>query len=217
MTDELMPRLSRLTVSGVSDALDRLGINGQCLGISQVSPGVELTGPAYTVRYAPAGAGGGTVGDFVDDVPPGAVVVIDNAGRMDATVWGDLMTATAASRGLAGTAVDGVCRDVTRSHERAYPMFARGCYMRTGKDRVVLEEVQGAASLGGVRVGPGDALRGGRDGVVAIPSSRISEVIEAAEEIEAVEDSIRTAVAAGSPLAAARRDHGYHTLQSRQK
>ena len=40
-----------------------------------------MAGPAFTVRYGPIdGEAGGTVGDFLDDVPPGAVVVIDNGG-----------------------------------------------------------------------------------------------------------------------------------------
>ncbi|MFF7984355.1 hypothetical protein ACFZDK_35470 [Streptomyces sp. NPDC007901] len=39
---------------------------------------------------------GGTVGDFLDDVPPGAVVVMANDGRTDVTVWGGIMTGVAA-------------------------------------------------------------------------------------------------------------------------
>jgi hypothetical protein len=27
------------------------------------------------------------VGDFVDDVPPGSVIALDNRGRDDVTVW----------------------------------------------------------------------------------------------------------------------------------
>ena len=37
----------------------------------------------------------GTVGDYIDDVEPGGVVVLDNGGRENATVWGDILTMVA--------------------------------------------------------------------------------------------------------------------------
>ncbi|MBO0831123.1 MAG: RraA family protein, partial [Actinobacteria bacterium] len=100
-----------LDISPVSDALDRLGIAGQCIGIRPLDRRFRLIGRAFTVRYVPVGVSRGTVGDFVDDLEPGQVPVLDNAGRVDATVWGDLLTVTAHRMGLAGTVIDGICRD----------------------------------------------------------------------------------------------------------
>ena len=37
---------------------------------------------AFTLAYAPVGHPVGTVGDFIDDVPAGHVVAIDNGGRL---------------------------------------------------------------------------------------------------------------------------------------
>jgi regulator of ribonuclease E activity RraA/HMG-CHA aldolase family protein len=42
----------------------------------------------------------GTVGDYIDDLGPGDVAVLDNEGRADATIWGDLPTSTAHRRGV---------------------------------------------------------------------------------------------------------------------
>lgn len=214
-TGDWVARLGALSTSGVSDALDRLGIAGQCQGIGPRSRDFRLVGQAFTVRYGPVGVHGGTVGDYIDDVAPGAVVVLDNAGRVDATVWGDILTVTAHRNGVAGTVIDGVCRDLARSLELRYPLFSRGVWMRTGKDRVRVEQVQGTVCLGGVPVTPGDVVLGDGDGVVVVPASRVPEVVVAAETIEAVEDRIRAAVAAGRPLREARAEAGYHTLQSR--
>ena len=91
----------------------------------------------------PRGLSGKSVGDYIDDVPTGAVVVIDNGGRLDATVWGDILTTVAHRDGVAGTVIDGVCRDVGRSIELGYPIFARANTMRTGKDRVAAAEAYG--------------------------------------------------------------------------
>jgi regulator of RNase E activity RraA len=205
--------LAMLSTSAVSDALDRLGIAGQALGIAPLDRSFRLAGRAWTLRYGPVGQDRGTVGDYIDDLGPGDVVVLDNQGRLDATVWGDLLTSTAHRRDLAGTVIDGVCRDVDRSLTLGYPIFSRGNWMRTGKDRVRVEATQVPVSIGGVRVEPGDLLLGDGDGLVAVPAVRADEVLDAAEAIERAEDAIRAAVEAGASLRDARRVAGYHDLQ----
>ena len=209
-------RLRRLSTSAVSDALDRLGIAGQALGIRPVDRGFRLAGRAFTILYQPCDVQGGTVGDYIDDVPDGQVIVLDNGGRLDATVWGDILTVVAHRRRLGGTVIDGVCRDSPRSLELGYPIFSRSTYMRTGKDRVQVAGEQCPVSLGGVRVRPGDLLLGDADGVVVVPAEREEDVLGVALEIEAREEAIRGLVAGGARLDEARRQHGYHALQTRR-
>lgn len=214
MTTQLPPR-PRFGASTISDALDRLGIHGQALGLRPIGPNRELWGPAFTIRMAPAASPAGSVGDYIDDVGTGTVVVIDNDGRLDATVWGDILTVVAARKGLAGTVIDGVCRDSAILDDVDYAIFARGAHMRTGKDRVQLESVGDTVQVGGVRVGPGDYLFGDADGVVVIPRDRLDEVLLIAADIERAEDAIRNAVETGQSLVDARRRYGYHGLQTR--
>lgn len=115
---------------GISDALDKLGIPGQAFDIMPLTNYKKVTvGPAFTVRYVPASDPPGSVGDFIDDVAIGDVVVIDNRGRTDCTVWGDIMTLYAGLRGIAGTVIDGVCRDVDRAITDDYPLFTAGRWM----------------------------------------------------------------------------------------
>ena len=97
--------------------------------------------------------------------------MLDNGGRTDCTVWGDILTAVAHQRGIAGTVIDGVSRDVRRALELGYPIYSRGRFMRTGKDRVEVAEVGGPVTIGGVQVAPGDLLVGDDDGVVAIAAT----------------------------------------------
>jgi 4-hydroxy-4-methyl-2-oxoglutarate aldolase len=203
-----------LSTSAISDALDRLQIDGQCAGIMPLSRSFRLVGQAFTVRYAPAGLASGTVGDYIDDLGEGQVVVLDNGGRLDATVWGDLLTTTAHQRNVAGTVIDGVCRDSDRSLAVNFPIYSRGRWMRTGKDRVLVDAYQVAVSVGGVRVEPGDLLAGDADGVVCVPLPRAAQVLDTASAISAAEERIRDSVLAGAKLADARRAANYHTLQT---
>ena len=83
-------------------------------------------------------------------------------------------------------------------------------------DRVSAEAYGQPVQLAGIRVEPGDWLRGDADGVVAIPASRIDAVLAAAEDIAAAEDGIRSGVASGGRLDEIRQRAGYFTLQTRE-
>lgn len=215
MSDTNIERAGRIDTATLSDALDRLGIAGQCLGIKPLDHGFRMAGRAFTLSYAPVGHPAGTVGDFIDDVPEGSVVVIDNGGREDATVWGDILTLCAHQAKLAGTVIDGACRDTHLALELGYPMYSRSYSMRTGKDRVQLEATQVIVNIGDARVCPGDILCGDSDGVVVIPHAREDEVLATAEAIEEAEARIRDAVKSGKRLDEARREQQYHLLQRR--
>jgi regulator of RNase E activity RraA len=205
-------RAAKLDTATLSDALDKLGIGGQCLGIKPLSNDLQLTGRAFTLLYGPA-AEGGTVGDFIDDVQPGSVIVIDNHGRQDATVWGDILTMCAHRIGIAGTVIDGACRDTHLALRLKYPIFSRSYSMRTGKDRVQLDSINQAVEVGNARVAPGYLMRGDSDGIIAIPAAREDEVLDLAEGIQAAEERIRESVMGGMRLDEARRRHRYHQLQ----
>lgn len=201
----------------VSDALDKLGIHGQVLGITPLTNYEKVTvGPAFTVRYVPASDPPESVGDYIDDVAEGDFILIDNGGRTDCTVWGDIMTQYAGIRGVAGTVIDGVCRDVCRAIADEYPLFTAGRWMRTGKDRVEVGGVNEPIGIGKIHVNPRDIIVGDANGVVVVPRHRAREVAEVAHEIEKSEERIRELIAGGVTLGAARRELGYHKLQSRK-
>jgi regulator of RNase E activity RraA len=214
--DDTISHLKELATTTLSDALDRLGIATQCLGIKPLEIRFRLCGPAFTMRTIPVAVEAGTVGDYIDDVPPGHIVTIDNAGRQDMTVWGDILTFVADKRGVGGTVIDGVCRDIQGSLEASYPLFTRGWSMRTGKDRVQLDALNVPVSIGGARVRPGDWLVGDADGVVCVPKERASEVIEIASAITAAEEKIRDAFESGMRLDDARKQFKYFKLQSKK-
>ena len=211
---ELVALFEGLDTPGVSDALDKLGLPGQCLGVAPLDNYSKvIVGPAFTVQYVTASVPPGTVGDFIEDVAPGDVVVIDNGGRTDCTVWGDIMTQYAGTRHIAATVIDGVCRDVNKALGDGYPIFSKGRFMRTGKDRVQVQSVNQPVSIGTARVCARDIVVADANGVVIVPRARAAEVAACARQIESIEADIRALISQGKPLKEARAALGYHSLQ----
>ncbi|AEI82327.1 hypothetical protein CNE_BB1p09150 (plasmid) [Cupriavidus necator N-1] len=203
-----------LTTAEVSDALDFFRLPGSAHGIGRIAGEGKLFGQAYTVRYVPVDtATPGTVGDYLDEVPADAIVVIDNGGRIDCTVWGGILSTLAAHRGIGGTVINGVCRDTAEADEANYRLYARGRFMRTGKDRVQVEALGVPVSLGDVRVCAGDFVVGDADGIVVVPQGKAEQVFRKALATRAAEEKILAAALAGASLTEARSLHGYHTLQ----
>jgi regulator of RNase E activity RraA len=213
--ESIVSEFKKLDTTAVSDALDRLGIRGGCCAITPRIQGVRAAGTAFTVRYRPCGVEKGTVGDFLDDVEPGQVVVLDNGGRTYGTVWGDIMTVYAQKKGIAGTVIDGVCRDMSRIYELKYPIYTRGHTMVTGKDRVELDGINIPVAVSDVLVRPNDIVVCDDTGVVIVPSHRAEEVLKAALEIDEVEQKILEMLDRGLTLREARKQVGYHKLQSK--
>ena len=213
---ELVALFEGLDTPGVSDAMNKLGLPGQCLGIAALDDYRKtVVGPAFTVKYVSASTPPGSVGDFIDDVAQGDVIVIDNDDRTDCTVWGDIMTQYAGARKIAATVIDGVCRDVARALDDGYPMFSRGRFMRTGKDRVQVESVNTTVAIGTVRVVSRDIVVADANGVVIVPRGRAGEVAQIAQQIEEVESRIREQIEGGKSLGDSRAALGYHKLQTK--
>ncbi|KAJ5179088.1 putative demethylmenaquinone methyltransferase [Penicillium capsulatum] len=211
---ELVALFATSDTPAVSDALDKLGIQGQALKIMPLTNYTKVTvGPAFTVRYMPATDPPGGVGNWIDDVAQGDMIVMDNGGRTDCTIWGDLMTQYAGIRGISGTVIDGVCRDVNRALSDDYPMFTSGRFMRTAKDRVQLAGVNESIGIGGVHVKSRDIVVADANGVVFVPRERAREVAKLAQWVAECEERIREMISSGATLGEAREKLNYHKLQ----
>ncbi|MGA5352620.1 isocitrate/isopropylmalate family dehydrogenase [Streptomyces thermodiastaticus] len=209
---DVVDRLAALDTASISDALDSLGIPGVLTGITARVPGARAAGRAFTVGYRPVQ--GGTrrfrnAADYLDEVPAGSFVVIDNGGSTTCTNWGSLLTAVAQRRGVRGTALHGSARDIAEIRAAGYPLFSTGTTMVSGKNRVELAATGQPITIGGVTVRPGDIVVADDNGVLVVPAERAAAVAERAERVEGTEAAIAEAVAGGMRLDEARRTYGY--------
>lgn len=196
----------------ISDALDACKVEGALLGIKPNLYGKKIVGPAYTVEYAAYDSMPQTfqgAGEYIDDVPQGSIIVIDNQGREDCTTWGGILTQVAMLKKISGTVVNGAIRDLSFIRKVGYPVFSRSVYMRSGKNRVYKSHQQVAVTISNVRINPGDIIFGDDNGVIVIPKDLLDEVIQKIQNIDRTETNILKAVNEGVGLKEARAIYRY--------
>jgi isocitrate/isopropylmalate dehydrogenase/regulator of RNase E activity RraA len=209
---DVVDRLARLDTASVSDALDSLGVGGVLAGIAARVPGARTAGIAHTVSYQPVDSAEHAfrnAANYLDDVPEGAVVVVDNGGSGDCTNWGSLLTTVARGKGVRGTVLHGSARDIAEIREAGYPLFSSGVTMVSGKNRVELAATGRDVTVGGVTVRPGDVVVADDNGALVVPADHAADVADRAERVERTEGAIAEAVTGGMRLDEARRTYGY--------
>jgi 4-hydroxy-4-methyl-2-oxoglutarate aldolase len=112
-------------------------------------------------------------------------------------MWGEILTATAQSRGAVGAVVDGYHRDTTKVLGQGFPVFSHGNYAQDSSIRTIVHDFRTPVEIGGVHVTPGDLVVGDIDGVLIIPQDVEAEVLEAAVVKASTENLVRAAIEGG--------------------
>ena len=196
-------RLNRLDTCTGSDALDKLGERGTVDGIRPLTGPAKIAGRVVTVKLVKfVGAEGATpkrhlATAAIEGAEPGNVIVVEHHARDDCAGWGGILSTAAKERGIAGTSVDGLGRDVDESREAGYPVFARGATPSTARVRIVEQDWNVPVIIGGVTVSPGDLVIADGSGVVFVGADLENVVLDAAEAIAAREQAMAKAVRDG--------------------
>ena len=122
--------------------------------------------------------------------------------------WGELLTATARTRGAVGAVVDGFHRDTPKVLEQNWPVFSRGRYAQDSSVRTAVVDFRCPIEIGGVWIEPGDLIFGDLDGVVVVPRAVEAQVITGALEKARGEKVVRQAIEDGMSATAAFKKFG---------
>ena len=145
-----------------------------------------LLGTAFTVKCP---SGDNLAAQFaLDYAQPGDIIVVDGAGYTDRAMVGGMMLAYAEMRGIGGFVVNGAVRDLDDIRESPLPVFAKAV-TPLGPYREGPGEINVPVCCGGQVVMPGDILVGDNDGVVVIPRRDAEELLAAARQQLAGEQS----------------------------
>ncbi len=197
----------------VGDILDGLGCCHQFLP-QTVQPALDtmkVAGRAMPVVmidvHGPQKKPFGLLTEALDQLEPGEIYVA-SGGDMRCAYWGELLTATARTRGAVGAVINGFHRDTPQMLAQNWPVFSRGRYAQDSSVRTQVVDFRCPLEIGGVWIEPGDLVFGDLDGVVVVPRKHEQEVIVKALAKARGEKLVRKEIEAGMSSTAAFKKYG---------
>ena len=204
---------TRISTAAIADASLRLGVVARLapVALRPVVAGAAVHGPAAPVTHL------GSVDvllETIDDAPAGAIMVIDNGGRLDEACVGDLMVLEAERAGLAAMVVWGLHRDTAQLVEIGLPVFSLGASPFGPRRVPPAGRRMATAFLDGIAVTGDDHVFADDDGVLIVPGDRVDELVEAALEIQRTEQAQAERMRRGTSLRSQLDFAGYRERQA---
>ena len=169
----------------------------------------RLVGRAFTMRFVPVREDLATPESWasprstraaIEDMPAGVITVIDAMGVTDAGVFGDILCARMAKRGVAAMVTDGVVRDVAGVLGTGLPVWCQGYAAPASVAGLTFVNWQEPIGCGGVAIFPDDVIVVDDDGAVVIPQKLLEDVAAQAADQEHLEEWIMAEVGKGASL-----------------
>jgi regulator of RNase E activity RraA len=200
MTEELSSSL-------IADALDSIGIGGQCMrhDLSPIFPLAKLVGRIYPVLYANVADTNRIdclgMREILDsEVEPNSVLAIGCNQSRNAAIWAEMMSLGARNRGIRGVIADGLVRDIAEMTEMAYPVFCTGHTPLAATGRMQVVDHGKLVNCGDILVMNGDIAYADSDGIAIIPKGREEEIIGLAFKAAKKEKQFRKQLLGGGAL-----------------
>ena len=208
---QVIETLSRVTTATITTVLLKKGLRNVWLrGARPIRTGMpRLVGRAFTLRFVPAREDLATPESWgspistraaIEDMPAGCIAVVDAMGVQDAGIFGDILCARMARRGITALVTDGVVRDVQGVLGTNLPVWCSGAAAPASVAGLTFVAWQQPIACGGVAVFPGDVMVCDDDGAVLIPAALLDHVLQEAPEQERLEGWIMDEVNKGAAL-----------------
>lgn len=198
MDEELRHWIAELRQFSVCQLADALG--SSCAietAIRPIDRRFRICGPAFTVECAPGD--NLTLHHALHLAQPGDVLLVRGWANGDGALWGELMSMSAHSRGLAGTIIDGPVRDPVEIRDLEYPVFCRNFNPRRAA-KETYGRINIPVEIGMLSVNPGDIVRADANGIVCVPGARVAETVQLASEVLVKENSIKDQILSGRTI-----------------
>src|SRR5436190_1245564 len=207
----IVETLSRITTATLTTVLLKKGLRNTWLrGARPLQPGQpRLVGRAFTLRFVPAREDLATPASWgapistraaIEAMPAGCVAVVGAMGVTDAGIFGDILCARMAKRGVAALVTDGVVRDVEGVLGTHLPVWCDGFAAPPSVAGLTFVGWGEPIGCGGVAVFPNDVIVADQDGVVLIPQAQLDHILAGGADQGAMEAWIVNEVNNGAAL-----------------
>ena len=211
LTPEAIATLKKITTATITTILLKKGLRNVWLrGSRPLRPGQErLVGPAFTLRFVPAREDLATPESWskpistrtaIEAMPAGCIAVVDAMGITDAGIFGDILCARMAKRGVTALVTDGVVRDLEGVLGTGLPVWCDGAAAPPSVAGLTFVNWGEPIGGGGVAVFPDDIIVADQDGAVLIPQAFLDLILTEGPEQEAMEGWIVNEVNNGAAL-----------------
>jgi regulator of RNase E activity RraA len=208
---EIFAELARVTTATITTILLKKGLRNVWLrGTKPLRPGQpRIAGRAFTLRFVPAREDLATPESWsspkstraaIEAMPAGCIAVVGAMGVTDAGIFGDILCARMAKKGVAALITDGVVRDAAGVLSTGLPVWCDGVSAPPSVAGLTFVNWQEPIGCGGVAVYPDDVVVVDDDGAVLIPAALLDEVAKLAPEQERLEGWIMEQVQNGAAL-----------------
>src|ERR1700710_2205528 len=203
--------LSQVSTATITTVLLKKGLRNIWLRGARplLSDQTRVVGPAFTLRFVPAREDLATPESWaspistrtaVEAMPDGCVAVVDAMGVTDAGIFGDILCARMAKRGVAALVTDGVVRDIEGGLGTGLPVWCDGFAAPPSVAGLTFVGWGEPIGCGGVAVFPNDIVVADQDGAVLIPQALLDHVLAEGPEQERMEAWIVNEVNNGAAL-----------------
>ena len=212
LASDLVAALESVTTATLTTVLLKKGLRNVWLRGAMplgTAPPKRRAGRAFTLRFVPAREDLATPASWgspistraaIEAMPDGVIAVVDALGVTSAGIFGDILCARMAKRGVAALITDGVVRDVGGVLGTGLPVWCQGVAAPASVTGLTFVGWQEPIGCGGVAVMPNDVVVADADGAVLIPAALVEAVAEASVEQERFEGWIMEEVDRGLPL-----------------
>jgi regulator of RNase E activity RraA len=203
--------LSKVTTATITTILLKKGLRNVWLrGVAPLKADQpRRVGRAFTLRFVPMREDLATPESWsapistrvgIEHMPEGCIAVVDGNGVTNAGIFGDILCARMAKRGVAALITDGVVRDVAGVLGTGLPVWCSGAAAPPSVAGLTFVNWQEPIACGGVAVYPDDLIVIDDDGAVLVPAKLVDEVTREGIEQERLEGWIMQEVEAGHAL-----------------
>ncbi|WP_373513817.1 RraA family protein [Persicitalea sp.] len=133
----------------------------------------------------------------VDSCQPDDILICAAGGSNRSGIWGELLSTAARNSGCVGVIAHGSVRDIEKTREMKFPVFATGKNPYDSLNRQKVIEVDVVVEIDGVKFRPGDLVLADEDGIVVVPQEVETQAIEAALKKVSAENITRDAIKNG--------------------
>jgi len=211
LSPEAIATLKSITTATITTILLKKGLRNVWLrGSRPLRPGQErLVGPAFTLRFVPAREDLATPESWskpistrtaIEAMPAGCIAVVDAMGITDAGIFGDILCARMAKRGVTALVTDGAVRDLEGVLGTGLPVWCGGAAAPPSVAGLTFVNWGEPIGCGGVAIFPDDVIVADQDGAVLIPQAFLDLILTEGPEQEAMEGWIVNEVNGGAEL-----------------